>query len=165
MALALEHPTPDLAAPQDAGIPQAAAALAYAGALPLILAAAALWAAPERFLAPATAFATAHGTLLMIFFGGIRWGVAVMRRSGATFRALGGAIAPAALAFPLLFVDAPRGELALFVAAFPLLLWDDLRTTKKGDGAPQWYLGVRAPLTVLMELALIAILAGVFALG
>jgi len=146
------------ASPQN--LPQPAAALAYAGALPLILAAVLVWAAPERFGADAAAFTTAYGTLLLIFFGGVRWGVAVMRRGGPNFLELGCSVAPALAALPLLFIEAPLAEIAFFIAAFPVLLWDDLRATRAGDGAPEWYLGVRVPLTILMEIALIATLAG-----
>ncbi|MEL7030088.1 MAG: DUF3429 family protein, partial [Pseudomonadota bacterium] len=153
------------APPPPPAIPQPAAALAYAGALPLILAAVLVWAAPDRFAADASTFAAAYGTMLLIFFGGVRWGVAVMRRQGPNFIELGCSLAPALAALPLLFIDAVRAELAFFLVAFPVLLWDDLRATRKGDGAPQWYLGVRIPLTILMVTSFAAALAGLFLLG
>ena len=44
---------------------------------------------------------------------------------------------------------------AIIIIALPILLWDDLRATRRGSGAPDWYLGVRTPLTILMTFSFV----------
>ena len=100
----------------------------------------------------------------LIFFGGVRWGVAVMKPAGPTPRALLGAALPMLAALPLFApIDANGGDAQMkmiaIMALMIVLLVDDLKATRRGDGAPGWYLGVRAPLTVLIEVAFLAALA------
>jgi hypothetical protein len=144
------------------GIPQSAAALAYAGALPLIVAAILLNVKPESFGAASRDFMIAYGAALIAFFGGVRWGVAVMKPAGPGFRSLLGAVVPLLAALPIFLPGEPRMKIALIALALPVLLVDDLRATRRGSGAPEWYLGVRAPLTILMEASFLAALAAAF---
>lgn len=132
------------------GLPQAAAVLAYAGALPLIIAALLVWLRPADLGAGATLFMLIYGGALIAFFGGVRWGVAVMRPDGPSFANLLGGVLPLLISLPVFFLDDPRARFAIIIAALPLLLLDDLRATRRGSGAPDWYLGVRTPLTILM---------------
>lgn len=141
------------------GIPQSAAALAYSGALPLIVAAILVTVKPESFGVAAQDFMIVYGGALIAFFGGVRWGVAVMRPGGPGFRSLIAAAVPLLAALPMFFAGEPRLKLAFIVLALPALLVDDLRATRRGSGAPEWYLGVRAPLTILMEASFVAALA------
>jgi hypothetical protein len=146
-------------APQDAapssGLTQAAAALAYAGALPLILAALLVWARPTDIGPQLINLIIVYGGLLLAFFGGVRWGVAVMHRGGPTFANLLGGVMPFVIAFPVFLLEAAWLRLLILVIALPVMLLDDLRATRKGSGAPDWYLGVRLPLTIMMEFALV----------
>lgn len=143
----------------------AASLLAYLGAAPL-LAAALLMIADPLNGAAAEAFLVLYGATLLIFFGGVRWGVAVMKPAGPTPRALLGAALPMLAALPLFApIDAygsgAQGKILIIMALMIVLLLDDLRATRRGDGAPEWYLGVRLPLTVLIEVAfLVALAAG-----
>jgi len=134
--------------------------LAYIGAAPL-LAAALLMIANPYDAAAAEKFLVLYGAALLIFFGGVRWGVAVMKPAGPTTRALIGAGLPMVAALPLFIpADAQVKVLAIMTMTL-ILLVDDLNATRRGDGAPQWYLGVRIPLTVLIEVAfLVALTAG-----
>ncbi|MEM8986192.1 MAG: DUF3429 domain-containing protein [Pseudomonadota bacterium] len=141
------------------GLPQSAALLAYAGALPLLILAIIGWTVAPGLADGITAFTIAYAIALLAFFGGVRWGVAVMRADGPSFAQLIGAVMPVFMAAPLMFVAGPVTQLALLSVIFPALLIDDLRTTRKGVGAPTWYLGVRTPLTIVLELALLATLA------
>lgn len=141
---------------QGRGLPQAAAVLAYAGALPVIVAALLVVLRPADLGPGARAFMLAYGGLLIAFFGGVRWGVAVMRPEGPNFAHLLGGAAPLALAMPVFFMESDIARFALILIALPLLLLDDLRATRKGSGAPDWYLGVRTPLTLLMEVSFAA---------
>ena len=140
---------------QSSGLTQAAAALAYAGALPLISGAVVAWARPD-LAGPLLRFMTIYGGVLLVFFGGVRWGIAVMRRGGPGFGHLLGAVLPALLGLPVILTDNVPTGLGALVVLLPLLLVSDLRATRAGSGAPAWYLGVRVPLTVMMEAALIA---------
>ena len=157
-----------LRAPQDeGGIAQqtpmtgAASFLAYLGAAPLLAAALVMIADPLNGAA-AQGFLVLYGAALLIFFGGVRWGVAVMKPTGPTTRALMGAGLPMLAALPLLAPGEGAAKMLIIMALMIVLLVDDLKATRRGDGAPAWYLGVRAPLTVLIEVAfLVAIAAGV----
>ena len=136
----------------------AAQLLAYLASAPLIAAALVIVADGVR-AELAAYFMSLYGAALIVFFGGVRWGVAVMKEGGPTLRALFGAAFPLLAALPLF---APVGRLtwkfAAIMGVMALLLIDDLNATRRGSGAPHWYLGVRLPLTVLIELVfLIAI--------
>lgn len=133
-------------------MPGAAGVLAYAGAFPLLAAALMIVARPEAAAAP-MGFMIIFGGALIAFFGGVRWGVAVMKPGGPTMRALLGGALPLALAIPVFLPWAPAFKLVYIMVVLAVLLVDDLGATRRGDGAPAWYLGVRAPLTVLMEVA------------
>lgn len=148
-----------MAGSSNNGLTQAAAAIAYAGALPLIIGAILVWARPMDIGPYLIDYIILAGGVLLAFFGGIRWGIAVMNSAGPTFTNLFGGIVPALIAVPLFLMENDLVRLLIIVIALPLLLFDDLRATRRGSGAPDWYLGVRLPLTVMMELAFVATLA------
>lgn len=135
------------------GLPQAAAVLAYAGALPPIIAALLVWMRPADLGAPAVNMMLLYGGVLIAFFGGVRWGVAVMRPGGPTFASLLGGVIPLLMSLPVFMLEDTFTRFLIIIVALPLLLWDDLRATRRGSGAPDWYLGVRTPLTILMTIS------------
>jgi len=135
------------------GLPQSAAVLAYVSALPLLVAALLSVARPHDIGPAARYFMIIYGGIMFAFFGGVRWGIAVMRRDGPTFKSLVGAVIPMVIAIPIFYLQDERARLVLIIAALPLLLLDDLKATKRGSGAPDWYLGVRVPLTLLMTVS------------
>lgn len=138
----------------------AASFLAYLGAAPLLAAALVMTADPLNGAA-AERFLVLYGAALLIFFGGVRWGVAVMKPKGPTTRALLGAGLPMFAALPLFAPGDAQAKMLIIMALMIVLLVDDLQATRRGDGAPAWYLGVRTPLTVLIEVAfLVAVAAG-----
>lgn len=137
----------------EKGLPQAAAVLAYAGALPPIIAALLIWLRPVDLGVAASDFLIIYGGALIAYFGGVRWGVAVMRPNGPTFPSLLGGVIPLAMALPIFLLNDDFTRYLIILVALPLLLWDDLRATRRGSGAPDWYLGVRAPLTILMTIS------------
>lgn len=143
------------------GLPHAAATLAYAGALPPIAAAILAFARPEFYAGAVSVFLGLYGGALIAFFGGVRWGIAVMGREGPSFRSLFGGALPLVAALPILAAPDPRMQMGMVAVLLPLLLWGDLRATRRGSGAPEWYLGVRAPLTILLEAAYLAALYAV----
>lgn len=137
------------------GLPQPAAVLAYASALPLIATALLCVARPLDFGLDARNFMIIYGGVLLAFFGGVRWGIAVMRADGPTFKSLLGAVIPILVAIPIFYLHDERAKLFVIICTLPLLLLDDLKATRRGSGAPDWYLGVRVPLTILMTLSFV----------
>ena len=124
----------------------AAQILAYFAASPLIAAALVIVAGDRESAAIAAYFMGVYGAALIV-----------------GLPALLGATLPLAMALPLF---APIGGLywkfPVIMIVVALLLIDDLKATHRGSGAPHWYLAVRLPLTVLIELAfVIAIVGGV----
>ena len=149
------------AAPSSDPKTGAAQLLAYLAAAPLIAASLVIVAGEDRaaeFSAHAMAI---YGAALIVFFGGVRWGVAVMKESGPTLRALAGAAVPLIAAMPLFMpIGQPLWKFPVIMAIVALLLVDDLNATRRGSGAPHWYLAVRLPLTVLIELAFVIAIVG-----
>ncbi|MHA7871566.1 MAG: DUF3429 domain-containing protein [Hyphococcus sp.] len=132
--------------------------LAYLAGAPLIAAALYIVGAGPRVAA--VQFMGIYGAALIVFFGGVRWGVAVMRPEGPTFRNLLGAGLPLVAALPLFLLWAAEWKFLAIMALTGVLLIDDLNATRRGSGAPGWYLSVRLPLTVLIELAFLVALVG-----
>lgn len=139
----------------------AAQLLAYLAAAPLIVAALIIVAGGDRAVSLAAYGMGVYGAALVVFFGGVRWGVAVMKEGGPGMRALFGACLPLAAAMPLF---APVGgvywKFPVIMALVALLLIDDMKATRSGSGAPSWYLTARLPLTVLIELAFVIAMVG-----
>lgn len=150
------HNTPSQMDDINSGLPQSAAFLAYAGSLLPIIAAIFIWLRPDDLGEGAKTFLLLYGGALIAFFGGVRWGIAVMRPGGPTFAHLIGGIWPLLVAMPVFLLDDNLVRFLIIVISLPVLLIDDLRATRAGSGAPQWYLGVRVPLTIIMEVAFIA---------
>lgn len=73
--------------------------------------------------------------------------------------ALVGAGLPMLAALPLLVMGEPRLNIMIVMGLMIVLLVDDLNATRRGQGAPARHLGVRVPLTVLVEVARLAALA------
>lgn len=145
--------------PSTTGFTHAAGVLAYAGALPLIASAFFILVAGEASGTAALEFMAIYGAVLLAFFGGVRWGIAVMHPEGPNFRHLLGGIFPLLMALPVFFLENLLFKVVLIIIALPILLIDDLNATRRGSGAPDWYLGVRTPLTALMELSFLFALA------
>ncbi|MFC2952842.1 DUF3429 domain-containing protein [Marinicaulis aureus] len=138
----------------------AAQLLAYLASAPLISAALIIVAGGENAVFAAQ-FMSLYGAAMIVFFGGVRWGVAVMKEGGPTMRALLGAALPLLAALPLFVpVAGVYWKFAAIMIVTALLLIDDLNATRRGSGAPHWYLAVRLPLTVLIELAFLIAMVG-----
>lgn len=136
----------------------AAQLLAYIAAAPLIGSALYVVGA-DGGTGVAAQFMALYGAALIVFFGGVRWGIAVMRPEGPTMRALLGAVIPLVAALPLFLPWALQWKFAAIMALIAILLVDDLNATRRGSGAPAWYLAVRLPLTVLIEVPFLVALA------
>jgi len=145
------------AAVPDTGVAQL---LAYLAAAPLVAASLGIvGGGGGADVAPQ--FMAVYGAALIVFFGGVRWGVAVMKDGGPTLRALFGACLPLIAAMPLLLpLGGIEWKFFAIMALMAALLVDDLYATRRGSGAPHWYLAVRLPLTVLIEIAYLIAIVG-----
>ncbi|GEM_PF-540556 len=139
----------------------AAQLLAYLAAAPLIAASLVIVSGEGQAAEIAAHAMAVYGAALIVFFGGVRWGVAVMREGGPTMRALLGAALPLIAAMPLFMpIGQPLWKFPAIMAVIALLMVDDMNATRRGSGAPAWYLAVRLPLTVLIELAFVIAIVG-----
>lgn len=150
-------------------IPQAAAALGYAGAIPFIVTSLLSWFPDPLVSRAAIIMLIGFSVVILSFMGGVRWGIATSREGGPTFPQLTIAIVPAAVSWIALIIgsdmmdlgeSAHATQLSLMIVAFILLLLSDLKITRAGE-APDWYPGLRIPLTLLVEAALICALVKV----
>ncbi|NWG46305.1 MAG: DUF3429 domain-containing protein [Alphaproteobacteria bacterium] len=147
----------------DGQIPQPAAALGYAGALPVVILAVLVWAGSDAVAAFALPTLIQLTTIILAFMGGVRWGIAMAGPAGPRFGPLIVSILPALIAWPVMVIENRVVQMALLVMAFAGLLVSDLRATRRGE-APAWYPGLRVPLTVLVVGSLGACLARVLTL-
>ncbi len=147
-------------------IPEPAAALGYLGALPFVVCATAIWLLDTEMRLQIINLVIALGTVLLAFMGGVRWGLAMRMGDGPTFAALGISIAPAMLGgvvflLTIIWPDdltVMTGQLGLLIAAFLILLASDFQATRTGE-APDWYPGLRVPLTALVVASMVAAVA------
>lgn len=79
--------------------------------------------------------------------------------AAASLLAYLGAAAPHVAAAPLFLPGAWTLKVLAITGVMMILLAYDLVATRRGDGAPAWYLGVCIPLTVLIEIAFAVALA------
>jgi len=107
--------------PGESSLPQAAALMTYAGSLPPIISVIFLWLRPNDYGVDAKAFLILYGGILLTFFGGVRWGVAVMRDSGPNFMNLFGGIWPILVAIPVFFLENNLIRFLIIITVLPLL--------------------------------------------
>lgn len=137
-------------------IPQAAAALGYAGALPFVLAAFAAWFVDPAPAAQLLGLLHLAGAVVLGFVAGINLGILMSEGDGPAFPQLGIATVMIGLSALATILDT-RDAFGLLIFAFAAQLFFDLRTAEAA-GAPAWYRGLRIPLTVMVEVSLIGAL-------
>lgn len=137
-------------------IPQAAAALGYAGALPFVLAAFAVWFVDPKQAGYIFDFLHLAGAVVLGFVAGVNLGIMMSEDSGPAFPQLGIATVMLGLS-GLATILGNQEAFGLLIFAFAAQLFFDLRTAEAA-GAPAWYRGLRIPLTVMVEISLIGAL-------
>ena len=149
-------------------MPRLAVGLGFAGLIPFYACAIVLWVTSsgpvvnEAWLALLT-----YAAVIASFMGAVHWGLALhgLDTGGVTppvLRQLGFSVVPAVIAWLALLIP-PPWVLVVLMALFPLIYLQDRRAAARGL-APDWYLDLRLPLTVLVEIALIAALLRYFTL-
>lgn len=145
-------------------IPKPAKILGFAGLIPFVAGAVAVWFAPEFAYAAFNA-QTIYAAIILSFLGGVQWGFAaagIGPGAGPSWERLGWSVLPALFGWASLFIDEGPRVVALmlaFLAAFMI----DRRWTQMGRG-PIWYARLRRDLTAVVVLCLGATLLR-FALG
>ena len=140
-------------------MPLDAALLGYGGAIPFVALALAT-ISPLPFLPAAVAREglLAYAAVILSFLGGIHWGIA-FSGSGKNARAMAlrtGSVLPALAAWLAVWIGGMPGHLALLVLFVVLGLWDIV--WRRHFRTPDWYMTLRAHLTAIVSLALLAAL-------
>ena len=143
--------------------PRLALLLGYAGLVPFVSAALAIWVVPEGWRPLVLAALLDYAAVILAFMGAIHWGLA-MRAQDAEEPAqlqLGFSVVPPLLGWLAISGGMPSSlALALCLIAFAGLYGADLRAVKLGL-APQWYPRLRRPLTIVVCLSLLLAWASV----
>jgi hypothetical protein len=135
--------------------------LAIAGAVPFVLATAALYASDASAVrVPAITALVTYSAVILSFLGGIEWGLAIRDESGNEFTrvaALGLATVSSLAAWALLWLPNPAWQvgcaLGLFVAVWAADQW------MAGRGLlPTWFVDLRTAVSALVAAVLVAAL-------
>ena len=149
-------------------VPRLAVSLGFAGLIPFYVCAIALWVTASGPIANTAWLALlAYAAVIASFMGAVHWGLALhgLDTGGLTppvLRQPGFSVVPALVAWLALLSPAPW-VLVVLIILFPLIYLQDKRAAARGL-APDWYLDLRRPLTVLVEIPLIAALVRYFTL-
>ena len=132
----------------DPGMPKSAAAVGYAGLLPFIACGLAPFVLDDPGLArQAAAAGLVYAAVILLFLGGIRFGLAMSPLYGSR-RDLHFVLsaAPALIAWAAVMAPPVTG-LAVMLVAFLAGGWLDVKAVAEGR-APQWFARLRVQLTI-----------------
>jgi hypothetical protein len=141
--------------PHSEPLPRLAAQLGYAGLLPFLAGAAMAWMPLHDLplIAPHWPL-LAYGAVILTFMGAIHWGLAMhtgKMTTGSRNQLLLSAVPPLiawlALALP------PIAGYPVLGMGFLLMLFGDVKAVAHGQ-APDWYPGLRGPLTFVALISL-----------
>jgi hypothetical protein len=127
--------------------------LGYLGLLPFVVFAIGSWL-PLPLVHDAHAVLLAYAAVILSFMGAIHWGLAMTNDSAYTNRLLASSVIPALLGWIGLLL-APLAGYLLISAAFIGLFLADRQVARHGL-LPDWYLPMRAVLTSIVVLCLLA---------
>jgi hypothetical protein len=134
--------------------------LGYAGLIPFVSIAVAVWFAPSPWQATLHAGLLGYGAVILSFMGAVHWGLAMATDSPAARRQLGLSVIPGLLGWAALLLPAPYGYALLLLGFAGLCLVDNL--AGRGGLVPAWYPPLRVALTTGVVASL---LLGGLALG
>ncbi len=137
-----------------ASIPPVALWLGYAGLIPFVILASALWLLPDIDQSKTQSALLSYGAIILSFMGAVHWGLAMASTTALSTRQFGVSVIPALLAWFAIFTP-PVVNVSILIAAFAgLSLYDGLMA-KKGV-VPAWYPKLRTPLTAVVIVSLVA---------
>jgi hypothetical protein len=128
--------------------------LGYAGLLPFVASAVALWAAPPRLHGFVLYSLLTYGAVILSFMGAIHWGLAIREGGVSSPLQLGLSVVPPLVGWVALALS-PMMSFTVLIVAFAVLYVADARAARLGL-APSWYPRLRLPLTVIVVVSLIA---------
>lgn len=142
---------------QQPDIPLIVLALGYAGLLPFITLASALWFEPGDLQIPLNEALLSYSAIILSFMGAIHWGLAMKADDtiGNTQLALS-VIAP--LSAWIASLTPVAINYSLLIICFTILCLYDVYMVRVNK-APSWYSRLRIPLTVIVVISLIAAVA------
>ena len=142
-------------------LPRLAAQLGYAGLVPFVLGAALAWLplGPLPLVSPHWPL-LAYGAVILSFMGAIHWGLAMHsgRLTTATRNQLLLSVVPSLIGWVALALPPIAGYPVLGMG-FLLMLFGDVKAVAYGQ-APEWYPGLRGPLTFVALISLAVAWAG-----
>ena len=138
-------------------VPRMAMVLGAAGALPFLALSIVSPFIDADLREQTTVALAAYGAVILSFLGGIHWGLAIdgipsRSEEGRLFRRLGCSVVPALIGW-IAFLIPPTFSLSILAVAFIAVLYFDVTASRKGE-APDWYLRLRVPLTIIVVLSL-----------
>ncbi len=146
--------------PHTEPMPRLAAQLGYAGLVPFVLGAGIAWMPGALPLQVPHWPLLAYGAVILSFMGAIHWGLAMHsgRMSAGTRNQLLLSVVPSLIAWIALGLP-PIAGYPLLGMGFLLMLFGDVRAVAHGL-APDWYPGLRGPLTFVALVSLAVAWAG-----
>ncbi len=139
---------------RTARIPNLVTHLGYAGLIPFVTLAVVLWNAPEIYLEQIHQALLSYAAIILSFMGAVHWGMAMAQKDQSIkpFQ-LAVSVIPALIAW-FSSMTSPIWNYSILIFTFILLCLIDSFFVKQED-APDWYLLLRIPLTVVVVISLI----------
>ncbi len=137
----------------DRAIPRIVLWLGYAGLVPFVASALALWVAPVRLHGFVLYSLLTYSAVILSFMGAIHWGLAMRDEDVSSPVQLGLSVVPPLVGWVALALS-PMMSFVVLIIAFGVLYVADTRAARLGL-APSWYPRLRLPLTVIVVLSLI----------
>jgi hypothetical protein len=137
----------------DRAIPRIVLWLGYAGLVPFVASALALWVAPVRLHGFVLYSLLTYSAVILSFMGAIHWGLAMRDEGVSSPLQLGLSVVPPLVGWVALALS-PTMSFVVLIIAFSVLYVADTRAARRG-WAPSWYPRLRLPLTVIVVLSLI----------
>lgn len=133
-------------------VPRLAATLGYAGLLPFIVLAVAIWLTPTTYTQQIHHAIISYGAVILSFMGAIHWGLAMLHLKGKSRWQLGFSVVPPLLGWWALLLE-NIWSYSILITSFGILCWVDCQLTWRGL-APRWYPALRTPLTTIVIFSL-----------
>ena len=135
------------------GSENAAKTLSYAGLIPFVVFSIGCWI-PLPYVVNAPYILIAYGAIILSFMGAVHWGAAMTntdQQRGSYYIA---SVIPALIAWPALLLPHSLALALLLVGFIGLYVYD--RSVEKAQLFPGWYIPMRARLTTIVSLCLVA---------